>query len=105
MRYSAPLAAGTMATVNEGTAATDVDEGTVTVTLPGSGNATVTISDVRLDLREAAAPVTATFSGNENAFVSGVATVISAIEEALEVESAKAQILNQGRNGLGDRHD
>ena len=105
VRYSAPLAAGTMATVNEGTAATDVDEGTVTVTLPGSGNATVTISDVRLDLREAAAPVTATFSGNENAFVSGVATVISAIEEALEVESAKAQILNQGRNGLGDRHD
>ena len=75
---------------------TDVDEGTVTVTMPGSGSETVTISDVRLDLREATAPVTATFSGNANAFVSGVATVISAIEDALEVESAPAQILTRG---------
>ena len=66
---------------------TDVDEGTVTVTMPGSAvTNTVTISGVRLDLREATVPVTATFTGNENAFVSGVATVISAIEEALEVE-------------------
>ena len=66
----------------------------------------VTISDVRLDLREAkSAPVTATFSGNENAFVSGVATVISAIEDALEVESTSASNPDQGRNGLGDRHD
>ena len=31
-----------------------------------------------------------------NAFVSGVATVISAIEDALEVESAPAQILTRG---------
>ena len=80
-------------------AATDVDEGTVTVTMPSSGTATVTISDVRLDLREAAAPVTATFSGNENAFVSGVATVISAIREALEVKSTSAQILTRGGEG------
>ena len=99
VRYSAPLAAGTMAAVNEGTAATDVDEGTVTVIMPGSGNATVTISDVRLDLREAEVPVTATFSGNDNAFVSGVATVISAIEDALEVESTKVQILTRGGSG------
>ena len=99
VRYSAPLAAGTEAMVNEGTAETDVDEGTVTVTMPGSGNATVTISDVRLDLREAAAPITATFTGNENAFVSGVATVISAIEDALEVESTSFQILTRG--GMG----
>ena len=96
VRYSAPLAAGTVAMVNEGTVATDVDEGTVTVTMPSSGTQTLTISDVRLDLREATAPVTATFSGNENAFVSGVATVISAIEDALEVESTSAQILTRG---------
>ena len=40
-----------------------------------------------------------TFSGNENAFVSGVATVISAIEDALEVESTSVQILTRG--GMG----
>ena len=99
VRYSAPLAAGTVATVNAGTVATDVDEGTVTVTMPSSGTETVTISDVRLDLREATVPVTATFSGNSNAFVSGVATVISAIEDALEVESTSVQILTRG--GMG----
>ena len=70
------------------------------LTMPGTWyRDTVTISDVRLDLREATVPVTATFSGNENAFVSGVATVISAIEDALEVESASAQILTRG--GMG----
>ena len=100
VRYSAPLAAGTMAMVTSpASAMTDVDEGTVTVTMPTSGSEVVTISDVRLDLREAEVPVTATFSGNENAFVSGVAIVISAIEEALEVESAKVQILTRG--GMG----
>ena len=99
VRYSAPLAAGTVAMVNEGTVTQDVDEGTVTVTMPSSGTQTLTISDVRLDLREATAPVTATFSGNENAFVSGVATVISAIEDALEVESTSAQILTRGADG------
>ena len=104
VRYSAPLAAGTMATISGETAggraiATDVDEGTVTVTMPDGAMDTITISDVRLDLREATVPVTATFSGNANAFVSGVATVISAIEEALEVESTKVQILTRG--GMG----
>ena len=85
--------------VNLGTVTEDVDEGTVTVTAPTGGDDPITISDVRLDLREAAAPITATFSGNENAFVSGVATVISAIEDALEVESAQVQILTRG--GMG----
>ena len=66
---------------------------------PDSGVATLTISNVRLDLREAPAPVTATFTGNANAFVSGVATVISAIEDALEVESTPFQILTRG--GMG----
>ena len=99
VRYSAPLAAGTEAMVNDGTVTQDVDEGTVTVTMPSSGTQTLTISDVRLDLREATAPVTATFSGNENAFVSGVATVISAIEDALEVESTSVQLLTRGAMG------
>ena len=67
--------------------------------MPGSGSQTITISGVRLDLREATAPVTATFTGDANAFVSGVATVISAIEDALEVESAPAQILTRGAAG------
>ena len=100
VRYSAPLAAETVAMVSTGTVATDVKEGTVTVTMPSSGTATLTISDVRLDLREAAAPVTATFSGNENAFVSGVATVISAISEALEVESTSDSLLTRGDMGM-----
>ena len=98
VRYSAPLAEGTMAMGNNGMVATDVKEGTVTVTMPASGDATVTISDVRLDLRKASAPVTATFSGDENAFVSGVATVISAIEDALKVSGPKnpVQLLTRG---------
>ena len=101
VRYSAPLAEGTVATVvSPATAVTEVEEGTVAVTLPSTLTGTVTISDVRLDLREATAPVTATFSGDEKAFVSGVVTVISAISEALEVEStATSQILTRG--GIG----
>ena len=101
VRYSAPLAEATVATVvSPATAVTDVEEGTVTVTLPTALTGTVTISDVRLDLREATAPVTATFSGDEKAFVSGVVTVISAISEALEVKSTSTgQILTRG--GVG----
>ena len=57
------------------------------VTMPSStGQDTVTISGVRLDLREATAPVIATFSGNEDAFVTGVVTVIFSISDALEVD-------------------
>ena len=105
VRYSAPLAEGTMAMVatSEGTpptVATDVKEGTVTITMADSGEGTVTISNVRLDLREAAAPVTATFSGDSNAFVSGVATVISAIRDALEVESTLESFLTRGDMGM-----
>ena len=101
VRYSAPLAEETEATVvSPATAVTDVAGGTVTVTLPSTLTGTVTISDVRLDLREATAPVTATFTGDEKAFVSGVVTVISAISEALEVEStATSQILTRGGSG------
>ena len=100
VRYSAPLAAGTMATVTNGaTPATDVEEGTVTVTMPDKTSGVITLSGVRLDLREATVPVTATFSGDANAFVSGVATVISATAEALEVTSTSAQILTRGGEG------
>ena len=109
VRYSAPLAEGTVPSATTGsTAVADVDEGTVTVTMPsppdtgwpaGEGMETVTISNVRLDLREATAPVTATFLGDENAFVSGVATVISAISEALKVESTSDALLTRGDEG------
>ena len=58
--------------VSAGTAAVDLEEGTVTITMPGAGEGSVTLSGVRLDLREAEAPVTATFSGDSNAFLSGV---------------------------------
>ena len=78
-----------------------MDEGTVTVTMPAMVcMETLTISNVRLDLREAPAPVTATFSGNENAFVSGVATVVSAISDALKVESTSNSILTRGDDGM-----
>ena len=102
VRYSAPLAEGTVATINtdNGEVVTDVKEGTVTVTMPIGGMDTVTISGVRLDLREATAPVIATFSGNENAFVTGVATVISAISDALEVEFTSDSILTRGDMGM-----
>ena len=64
------------------------------ITMPPSGaGGSVTLSGVRLDLREAEAPVTATFSGDSNAFVSGAANVISAIEDALMVESTKTALL------------
>ena len=101
VKYSAPLAEGTVPSVTTGsTAVADEDEGTVTVTMPASPSVvTVTISNVRLDLREATAPVTATFSGDENAFVSGVATVISAISEALKVESTSDALLTRGDEG------
>ena len=105
VRYSAPLAAETVAMVSDygggaSSVKTDVKEGTVTVTMPSGGTDTVTISNVRLDLREATAPVTATFSGDENAFVSGVATVISAISAALEVESTSDALLTRGDMGM-----
>ena len=103
VRFSAPLAEETEAVISDPTNAsidTDVDEGTVTVTMPASLANTLTITNVRLDLREATAPVTATFSGDEKAFVSGVVTVISAISEALEVKSTSTgQILTRG--GVG----
>ena len=100
LQYSAPLAKGTMPTVTGGaTVVADEDEDTVAITMPSSGDATITLSAVRLDLREAEAPVTVTLSGDPNAFASGVSNVIAAIRDALEVESTSAQILTRG--GMG----
>ena len=101
LQYSAPLAKGTVPMVEGGgaTGVADEDENTVMIIMPSSGEATVTLSDVRLDLREAEVPVTVTLSGDSNAFASGVSNVISAIRDALEVESTSAQILTRG--GMG----
>ena len=59
----------------------------------------VTLTNVRLDLRDASAPVTATISGDSNAIVSDIVDVISSIEEALEVESTMDSILTRGDMG------
>ena len=101
LKYSASLAKGTvpMVTPNNATAVTDEDEDTVVITMPNSGDDIVTLSDVRLDLRDAEAPVTITASGNATAFVSGVSAVISGIQDALTVTSKSAQILTRG--GMG----
>ena len=104
LKYSAPLAKGTAPTVTinpndgMGTATPDEDENTVTITMPTTGTS-VTLRNVRLDLREAEAPVTITASGGDGAFVSGVANVISEIRDALVVTSTPAQILTRG--GMG----
>ena len=104
VRFSAPLAEDLAVeadgvAASRGEAAVDLDEGTVTITMPSTGEDSVTLSGVRLDVREAEAPVTAMFSGDSNAFLSGAANVISAIGDALEVESTSAQILTRG--GMG----
>ena len=58
-----------------------------------------TLEGVRLDLRDASAPVTATISGDSNVIISDVVEVISSIEEALEVESTMDSILTRGDMG------
>ena len=111
VRYSSPLAKGTTpmlerggATANENGVSVDLDDDKYTVTLNldthgGSGDI-YTLSNVRLDLREAAAPITATVSGDSNAIISGNVDVITSIEEALTVESATGSILTRGGTGM-----
>ena len=85
----------------------DDDEYTVMLNLAthGGGSGDVyTLSNVRLDLREAAAPITATVSGDSLAIVSGNVDVITSIEEALVVKSTMDAILTRGRDRHGDRH-
>ena len=86
--------------VTDGSAVVDVEKGTVTITMPGSGDGSVTLSGVRLDVREAEAPVTAMFAGDSNAFLSGAANVISSIDDALEVESTTKALLTRGDMGM-----
>ena len=111
LRYSVPLAAdfgmGTFVptvSVTTGDAPTveaDATQGTVTITMPASGAETVTLTGVRLDLRGAVAPVTATFQGDSKAFVGGAVNVVSAIQEALVVTSKSVEILTRGANATG----
>ena len=58
--------------------------------------ASVVLSNVRLDLREASAPVTVTLTGDSLTFVSEVANVISSIQKAMEVTATSASILTRG---------
>ena len=103
--FSAPIAEGLDVSaggigVSDGSAVVDVKKGTVTITMPSSGENSVTLSGVRLDVREAEAPVTAMFAGDSNAFLSGAANVISSIDDALEVESTTKALLTRGDMGM-----
>ena len=103
--FSAPLAEGLAAgqdgvVTSGGTPVVDVMKGTVTITMPTSGTASVTLSGVRLDVRMAEVPVTAMFSGDSNAFLSGAANVVSGIVDALEVKSTMDALLTRGDMGM-----
>ena len=50
---------------------------TVTITMPDIGECTITLSNVRLDVREGGRSLSRRLSGDSNAFVSGVENVIS----------------------------
>lgn len=99
--FSAPLAKGTepMATTGATPSNPDKDDeedGKVTVTLTGSAEDVTVLSNVRLDLRESDSPVTATVTGDKNAIVTGVVTVVSAIEEAMTVKGKSVEVLTRG---------
>ena len=75
------------------------EDGVVMFNLPETAAEAVTLQNVRLDLREAEAPVTAEISGDAVAIVSGVVEVVSSIQDALEVKSEMASLLTRG--GVG----
>ena len=101
--YSAPLAKGTAPMVMRGDAEVPnsmvmmtAADGVVMFNLPSTGPEAVTLQNVRLDLREAEAPVTAEVSGDAVAIVSGVVEVVSSIQDALMVTSTMASLLTRG---------
>ena len=106
VQYSVPLGTGTTPMVMRGdenlTEASDVktdeEEGMVMFTMP-TGTGAITLTNVRLDLRDASTPVTATISGDSNAIVSDIVDVISSIEEALTVTSTMEALLTRGDMG------
>ena len=108
VKYSAPLAEGTAPIMMRGgsdiTGAGNVmpeaEEGVVMFDLPDSGEEPLRLENVRLDLGQASAPVTAAVSGDSNAIVSGIVRVVSSIEAALAVESTMASILTRGGTGM-----
>ena len=108
VKYSAPLAEGTAPMVMRGSGditgagnvMLDAEEGVVMFDLPDSGEEPLRLENVRLDLGQASAPVTAAVSGDSNAIVSGIVQVVSSIEAALAVESTMASILTRGGTGM-----
>ena len=108
VQYSAPLAEGTAPMVMRGSGditgagnvMLDAEEGVVMFDLPDSGEEPLRLENVRLDLGQASAPVTAAVSGDSNAIVSGIVQVVSSIEAALAVESTMASILTRGGTGM-----
>ena len=108
VQYSVPLGTDTTPMVMRGTenltpasaVVTDEEEGMVMFTLPTGGTTgAITLTNVRLDLRDASTPVTATISGDSNAIISDIVDVISSIEEALTVESTMEALLTRGDMG------
>ena len=106
VQYSVPLGKDTTPMVMQGQSdqttgsnvETDEEAGMVMFTMPTDTGA-ITLTNVRLDLRDASTPVTATISGDSNAIVSDIVDVISSIEEALTVESTMEALLTRG--GMG----
>ena len=102
--YSAPIAKGTAPMVMRGTqdltdgsvVVVTAEDGVVMFNLPTAAVEAVTLQNVRLDLREAEAPVTAEVSGDAVAIVSGVVEVVSSIQDALKVTSTMAALLTRG---------
>ena len=106
VQYSVPLGKDTTPRVMRGQSnetdasavETDEEAGMVMFTMP-TGTGAITLTNVRLDLRDASTPVTATISGDSNAIVSDIVDVISSIEEALTVESTMEALLTRGDMG------
>ena len=104
VQYSVPLGKDTTPMVMRGESdlggnvETDEEAGMVMFTMPTSDGA-ITLTNVRLDLRDASTPVTATISGDSTAIVSDIVDVISSIEEALTVESTMEALLTRGDMG------
>ena len=105
VKFSAPLAedvaveAGGIV-VTLATAVINTAENTISLTPTDVASADpIELSGVRLDVRGAVVPVTATISGNSEAFISGAVNVISDSVDALEIDATGMSLLSRGGTG------